>query len=157
MTWESKSTNTGQLITRVILDDRLHTFDSFLLIMPTRSSVPTAYLPKFSPVCAPDNALNPITAALIFHLPPLTSIQCAVIPWNPTLVVSADQASEVIDTLPGAACTGVFSICLFSRSINSPLSGLSAPSCGLRTDCEYTPLQHARSEGRKWWIWASSR
>ena len=60
------------------------------------------YLPNFSPVCTPDKALNPITSALIFHSFPFTSIQWAVIPRNPIFVVSADHASTVINTFPGA-------------------------------------------------------
>jgi len=34
-----------------------------------------AYLPKFSPLCAPDTALNAITSALIFHFSSFTSIR----------------------------------------------------------------------------------
>jgi hypothetical protein len=40
---------------------------------------------------------------LMVHFPSFTSIQCAVIPWNPLFVLSADQPSSVIETLPGAA------------------------------------------------------
>ena len=79
-----------------------HAFDVFLLIIPTRSNNPTAYLPRFSPLCAPDIALNPIISLRIFHFPSFTSIQWAVIPRNPIFVVSADHPSAVIDTLPGA-------------------------------------------------------
>ena len=79
-----------------------HAFDIFLLIIPTRSNNPTAYLPRFFPLCAPDIALKPIISLRIFHFPSFTSIQWAVIPRNPIFVVSADHPSAVIDTLPGA-------------------------------------------------------
>src|SRR6266700_2057847 len=88
-----------------------HAFNLFFSIIPTRSSNPTAYLPKFSPLCAPDKALNPTTSALIFHFCSFTSIQCAVIPRNPAFVVSADHPSEVIDTFPGAAYSGKCQFC----------------------------------------------
>ena len=81
----------------------LITLDLFSSIIPTRSSNPTTYLPKFSLVCAPDKALNPITSDLNFYSCPITSIQWAVIPRNPIFVVSADHASAVIETFPGAA------------------------------------------------------
>ena len=64
-----------------------------------------AYLPRFSPLCAPDKALNLITPAHSFHFPSFTSIQCAVIPRNPIFVMSADQPSCVIETFPGASCS----------------------------------------------------
>src|SRR5271168_3689367 len=80
-----------------------HAFDIFLLIIPTRSNNPTAYLPRFSPLCAPDKPLNPITSALNFHFFSFTSIQCTVIPRNPLFVVSADHPSAVMETFPGAA------------------------------------------------------
>jgi len=83
-------------------------------MIPTRSSNPTAYLPRFSPLCAPDKALNPITAALIFHFPSFTSIQCAVIPRNPAFVVSADHPSAVIDTFPGAAYRGYITVLVYT-------------------------------------------
>ena len=79
------------------------TFDLFLSIIPTRSSNPMAYLPKFSLVCAPDNALNIITSDLNFHTLSFTSIQWAVIPRKPIFVMSADHASAVIETFPSAA------------------------------------------------------
>src|ERR1700678_3622675 len=44
-----------------------HAFDIFLLIIPTRSNNPTAYLPRFFPLCAPDIALKPIISLRIFH------------------------------------------------------------------------------------------
>lgn len=75
-------------------------------MIPTRSNNPTAYLPRFSPVCAPDMALKPIISLRIFHFPSFTSIQWAVIPRNPILVVSADHPSAVIDILPGANYSG---------------------------------------------------
>jgi len=84
------------------VNDNRQTFVPFLSMIPTRSSKPTEYLPRFSPLCPPDNALNPITAAFIFHFPSFTSIQCAVIPWKPAFVVSADHPSCVTDIFPGA-------------------------------------------------------
>jgi len=84
-------------------DNERHAFDSFLSMIPTRSSKPTEYRPRFSPLCAPDNAWNPITSALIVHFPSFTSIQCTVIPWNPIFVVSTDHPSWVMETFPGAA------------------------------------------------------
>ncbi len=78
-------------------------------MIPTRSSKPTAYLPRFSLLWLPANALNPMTSVLILHFPSLTSIQCAVIPWNVALVVSADHPSKVTDTLPGAFCSNAVS------------------------------------------------
>ena len=75
-------------------------------MIPTRSSNPTVYLPRLSPLWAPDKALNPITAAHIFHFPSFTSIQCAVNPRNDIFIVSADHTSCVTDTIPGAAYSG---------------------------------------------------
>ena len=72
-------------------------------MIPTRSSNPTVYLPKFSPLWVPDKALKPITSAFNFHFASFTSIQCAVMPRNPVFVVSADHPSAVTDTFPGAA------------------------------------------------------
>ena len=94
-----KTVSTTTMVSRYID----HTFECFLLIMPTRSNNPTACLPRFSPLCAPDIGLNPITSARNFHFLSFTSIQWAVIPINPIFVVSADHASEVIETFPGAA------------------------------------------------------
>ena len=70
--------------------------DLFSSIIPTQSSNPTMYLPKFSPVCAPDKALNPITSDLYFHSCPFTSIQWAVIPRNPIFVMSADMHPQLL-------------------------------------------------------------
>ena len=72
-------------------------------MIPMRSSNPTTYLPKFSPLWAPDKALKPITSAFNFHFASFTSIQCAVMPRNPVFVISADHPSAVTDTFPGAA------------------------------------------------------
>ena len=72
-------------------------------MIPTWSSNPTMYLPKFSPLWAPDKALKPITSAFNFHFTSFTSIQCAVMLRNPVFVVSADHPSAVMDTFPGAA------------------------------------------------------
>ena len=76
------------------------TFDFFFSIIPTHSSNPTIYLPIFWPSCAPDKALNPITAPLIF--PSFTSIQCTVTPQNAIFVISADHPSWVMDIFPEA-------------------------------------------------------
>ena len=96
-----KAAKTGS--TTTIVDTTNHTFNWSLLIIPTRSNNPTACLPKFSLLCSPDISLNPITSARNFHFLSFTSIQWAVIPINPILVVSADCASEVIEIFPGAA------------------------------------------------------
>ena len=74
-------------------------------MIPMQSSKPTKYLPRFSPLCPPDKALNLMTAALIFHFPSFTSIQCTIIPWNPTFIVFTDHLSWVTETFPGVACS----------------------------------------------------
>ena len=112
------------------------TFDPFLSIIPTRSSNPTVYLPRFSPSCAPDKALNPITEFLIFHFPSFTSIQCAVTPWNPIFVVSADHPSWVMDIFPGATSCMFKSLVFCRKKRDLQLFHLSASSCALQTHCE---------------------
>jgi len=85
------------------LRQQFFTLDSLLFMIPTWSNNPTVYLPRFSLLWAPDKPLNPITEALIFHLPSFTSIQCALILWNGIFVLSADHPSMVTETFPGAA------------------------------------------------------
>ena len=127
-------------------------FELFLSIIPTRSSNPTAYLPRFSPLWAPDKALNPITSDLIFHLFPFTSIQWAVIPRNAIFVVSADHPSAVIDTFPGAAYSSNewWVIVTHSGDTGSglPLCLASTAPYVLWIHCEYVLLHHMRSEGQ---------
>src|SRR5277367_5326132 len=77
-------------------------------MIPTRSQMPTKYLPRFAPLCSPDNPLKAMTSALNFHLSSSTSIQCAVTPKNDALVVSADQQSAVVEIRPGAFYSGKF-------------------------------------------------
>ena len=79
------------------------TFNPVLSMIPTWSSNPTAYLPRFSPLCVPDKPLNPITATFNFHFPLTTWVQWAVIPKNPIFIVSTNHPSAVTDTFPGAS------------------------------------------------------
>ena len=79
----------------------------FVLVMSTRSKSPTTYISRFSPSCPPEMHLNPTMADRIVQLPVQlqsgSSIQWAVMPRNPLLIVSAVHASQVMDTLHGAA------------------------------------------------------
>jgi hypothetical protein len=72
--------------------------------MPMRSQSPRKYRPRLFPACVPCSRRNPTTSDRRVQASVLasTSIQCAVIPRYPALVVSAVQPSAVVDTFPGA-------------------------------------------------------
>jgi len=132
------------------------TFELFLSIIPTCSSNPTMYLPRLSPLCVPDNALNTITPARIFHFPSFTSIQCAIIPRNDIFIVSADHLSCVTETFPGAAYSDKNKYILRLAKWNGlQLFLLLAPSCVWWTYCGYVPWHHRKLGGLMWWIWAA--
>ncbi len=61
------------------------------------------YWPRFQPLWSPDIGWNPTTLEWSFHLPPVTSIQLAVIPRNDDFVLSAVHPSEVDEIQPGAS------------------------------------------------------
>lgn len=132
-----------------------HAFNLFLSIIPTWLSNPMAYLPKFSPLCAPDNTLNPTTSALIFYFCSFTSIQCAIIPRNPAFVVSADQPSEVIETFPGATYSSTCQLCADEVAIFLWLCLPSAFVCTWQTGYEGTPSHHKYLEDQMWSLLAS--
>ena len=128
-------------------------------MIPTRSNNPTAYLPRFSPLWVPDNALKPMTSALNFHFFSFTSIQCAVIPRNPIFIVSADHPSAVIETFPGDAYSGAYIFKSIETKLMNclPLSPPPVPRCVAQICCEDKPSRRMNSEGRSWLIWVSLR
>lgn len=128
-------------------------------MIPTWLSNPTAYLPKFSPLCAPDKALNPISLALIFHFPSFTSIQCPNIPRNPCFVLSTVHVSSVIDIFPGAAYSCKLSVHVKTCAIEHylQLSLPLAPLYKLQTGYGDKLLHHKNLEGRAWLILVSLR
>ena len=83
---------------------KTHIFEVSLLVIPMWSVIPTKYCSRFFPSCPPESTLKLITADLNVQHPSSTSIQWAVIPRKPWLIVSAVQASTVTDILPGADC-----------------------------------------------------
>jgi hypothetical protein len=77
-----------------------HTFVDCLDTIPTCSHKPTMYLPRCTPLWAPEMLQNAITCEHRFHLFFLTSIQCAVSPRNDAFVWSMDQRSVDVATQP---------------------------------------------------------
>jgi len=61
------------------------------------------YRARFTPLWSPDIDLNPTTSERNFHLPSLTSIQCAVTPRNVAFVVLRLHPSAVVEINPGVA------------------------------------------------------
>jgi len=128
-------------------------------MIPTQSNNPTAYLPRFSPLCAPDNALKLMTSALNFHFFSFTSIQCAIIPRKPIFVVSADHPSAVIKTFPGDAYSGAYIFKSIETKLMNclPLSPPPVPWCVAQICCEDKPSCRMNLEGWSWLIWVSLR
>jgi len=119
------------------------TLDSFELQIPTRSHNPTKYRPRFQPLCSPETPLNPTTSERIVHLLSLTSIQCAVIPRNEPLVLSAVHPSAVEEILPGAFCSFIQRLEDWSRlSYYSPLSAFSDLLTTQQTCYGYISTRH---------------
>ena len=83
------------------------TFDSFLLIIPTRSQSPTKYRPKFPPLCSPEIGWKPTTSERNFHFVSFTSIQCAIIPRNDPFVLIHRTSSKFYWVHPAKTVSNV--------------------------------------------------
>ena len=64
---------------------------------------PNCISPKVLTAMGAQQTLEPDYGRSHLPFPSFTSIQCALIPWNDILVVSADHPSIVTETFPGAA------------------------------------------------------